>query len=243
LSGLAQNSEKSSGRLYNMKRALVISILVILLVATIGAANILESSFVKEARSNKASTKAAQAPATAKTPLKKLQESREALRIEAARMYDFSRSSEQAEADLQQQASTLTAMQILYYEKAALDESADKDERLVATYLLTAAGLNSQESLLKILTTPSSALHVKAPAHSVQEAVRNFEFSIRFMALEALEKNVYSSQGRIQVPAETLSQVTEHRLKAMLSLVLEGQKVQKPLLKQFIDQQIEKVQI
>lgn len=170
-------------------------------------------------------------------------QSEDVLALASTRLYDFSKTTEETQDVLQKMARRLTESQIQYLEEVSLDELADQDERVAAMYILTLSGTQGHNSLLKVVITPSSMLQGAARPHSVGEMKQNFEFSLRLMAMEALERNSLLGEALIPIDSKILNQIKDGKLRRLFGLVLEGQRNQQPLLKKFIDQQIAKVEI
>lgn len=154
---------------------------------------------------------------------------------EAKRLYNTDSNPENTNARLRLFAKTLDNSELNELTLTAINENVEFDQRNLAVYLLTLAGPAAQESLLNFFFNPSNILNQTVQSHSIQEIQQNNEISIRTMALEAIERNLHQTKKTFL----TSEKLKNSYLSGLLKIVRLGEKMQKPMLKEFIDQKLD----
>lgn len=157
---------------------------------------------------------------------------------EAFNLYEFEEDPAAIDKRIQDFTAAMTPAQVRELEVIALNEHGDADQRLVAVYYLTQAGAKAQSSLWRIFINPTTLFKNIASAHSIGEEKQNLEISLRTMALQAMEENIYQSQGRLQIPDLTNINLPMY-LQGLYKMVAVGKKADQPLLKKFINETFE----
>lgn len=152
--------------------------------------------------------------------------------VEVKKLYEIDENPDKTESRLRSHVKKLSASEIDEITTVAINEKTDFDQRNVAVYLLTLIGPAAQENLLTIFFSPSDKLNQSVQPHSIQEIQKENEYSLRIIALEAIEKNIHQTKKTFSIHENFKNKY----LMGLIKIVRLGEKMQKPLLKDFINQ-------
>lgn len=146
---------------------------------------------------------------------------------------------------LVRRASSLTPNEIKELQSLALKSDLNHDERYISAYLLNLAGAKAHAHLQNIFFHPIPAdLIQKAGPHTIYETNLQFEYAIRTLALEGLEKNIHQkSQAHLSLSDPQQRRPASPYLKGLLQIAQMGEKYRRPLLKKFIEKNIDQVML
>jgi len=165
----------------------------------------------------------------------KKSEVRKLVEHEALHLYDVDPDPKATENRLRSFAVTMSNDELAELTTLATNEYGSHDQRTLAVYLLTLVGPAAQQALLKVFLNPTNTLDQPAPVHSFQEKQQEHEYSIRTMALQAIEQNMHQTKNTFVTPEN----LKNSYLNGLLKIVRLGEKMRRPMLKEFIDKNLQ----
>lgn len=153
---------------------------------------------------------------------------------EALQLYNMDNDPNGTEYRLRSLAQSFNGVELNELTLLVLNLNADPDERTLALYLMSLVGPTAQPFLIKIFFSPSPILEIATAVHSFQEKQQEREYSLKTMALAAIEKNIHQTKKSFT----STEKLKNSYLNGLLKIVRLGEKMKTPMLKQFIDQNL-----
>jgi len=159
------------------------------------------------------------------------------LTSEEQNLYHFNYSTSDHTARLRKITDRFNNTELLQLKNHVLNSQISSDQRFIALHFLILQSPRTHDLLTDIFYTDHELLNKSVAGHTADEAQKEIELNLRMLAIEQIEKNIFQTRQSPNPLKLDLryNEIKNSYLKSLLSIVQTSEKLNTPLLSQFIN--------